>query len=393
MRAARVGTRADLREFIDLAPRLALRRGETEHWVPLFASDIAQWHTGTGWFGEAVELWLLRDGAGTPVARTICHRSPALATKLAESDSATTGVRPTLFFGAVEAADAEVLRDLIDLICSRAADLGCERVFGPVSPLPNVTGGLLTDGAREPGFFDTAWNPQFVADEFLRAGFSPWGRAQTWEVTVGDIPAARATAPSPAEWERHGLRRRPVSRLGVDAFARRLLPTLNAAFETLPYYTRISPAQLQAQMAGLPVLMDPDLIIDVAGRDDPDDAPPRCFALVIPDPLPILRRHRGRMGPTTIADLLLHRRRLRDAVLIIQGTAPDHQGQGILSLVVRELNSALVAGDYRRLRVTFIAEDNPASAAVFVNSGGRPLHSLAFVDTDLPANRIDRGRR
>ncbi|WP_113905463.1 MULTISPECIES: hypothetical protein [Brevibacterium] len=375
-----MSTRADLRDFIDLAPRLARTRGEIDHWVPLFASDIAQWHTGSGWFAEEVELWLLDDESGVSAARMICHRSPALAEKLAETGGGPAAPRPTLFFGALEAADPSALDELITLIRSRAAAHGCTRMFGPVSPLPNVTGGLLTDGADEPGFFDTVWNPEFLAEGFLRAGFAPWGRAQTWEVAVGDIPAPRATAPSPHEWADRGLRRRRVSRAGLRAFARRLLPTLNAAFARLPYYTEITPAQLRAQMAGLAALMDPALIVDVVGCEDPDDAPPRCFALVIPDPLPVLRAHDGRLGPAAIVDLLRSRRRLTDAVLIIQGTAPEHQGRGILSLVMRELNAELVAGGYRRLRVTFIAEDNPASAAVFANSGGRPLHDLAFIE-------------
>ncbi|RAE71739.1 hypothetical protein DN540_32340, partial [Burkholderia multivorans] len=78
-----------------------------------------------------------------------------------------------------------------------------------------------------------------------------------------------------------------------------------------------------------------------------------------------------------------HRSRLTDAVLIIQGTDPRFQGQGLLSLVTREVYAGLVAGGYRRLRVTFIAEDNPASAAVFAKAGGTPLHSLCFLDRRL----------
>ncbi|MDN5552143.1 MAG: hypothetical protein L0G54_15630, partial [Brevibacterium sp.] len=172
---------------------------------------------------------------------------------------------------------------------------------------------------------------------------------------------------------------------GLRAFARRLLPTLNAAFAQLPYYTQISRAQLQSQMAGLPALMDPALVLDIVGSDEPEAAPSRCFALVIPDPVPILRRHGGRLGPRAILELVINRRRLRDAVLIIQGTDPRFQGQGILSLVIRDLNAGLAAGGYRRLRVTFIAEDNPASAAVFERSGGRVLHELTFLDRHLTA--------
>lgn len=376
-----VKTKADLREFIDLTALIADARGESDHVVPLFAADIAEWASGSGWFAEDVELWLVRDDSGAAVGRTLCHRSRLLAERLSEQPCAQ--VPETLFFGALEALDATVLDEIIALILDRADALGATRVFGPVSPLPNVTGGLVTAGFENPGFFDTAWNPEFVSDAFAAAGFSPWSPAQTWEVRLDAVPHARATAVTPAEWAEHGLRRRPVTRLGMRRFASRLLPTLNSAFSALPYFTQISPAQLRSQMAGLPVLADPALIVDVVGSEEGDDVPSRCFALVIPDPVAVLRRHGGRLGPAAVWDLLRHRSRLTDAVLIVQGTDPRFQGQGLLSLVTREVFAGLAAGGYRRLRVTFIAEDNPASAAVFANAGGTPLHSLCFLDRRL----------
>lgn len=381
MTAHRVASRADLRTFIDLGPRIAALRGETERAVPLFAADIAEWQSGTGWFAEAVELWLVRDSAGTPVGRVMCHRSRLLAERI--SDGPIAEAPETLFFGALEAADETALTAIIALIDERAHHLGAARVFGPVSPLPNVTGGLVTAGHDHPGFFDTAWNPAFFAPAFRAAGFREWGPAQTWEVAVGEVPHARATATA---WAAHGLRRRPVSRWGLRSFAGRMLPALNAAFAALPYYTPISPAQLRSQMAGMAALMDPSLIVDVVGEMEADDAPSRCFALVIPDPAPVLRRHGGRLGPAAIADLLRHRSRLRDAVLIIQGTDPRFQGTGLLSLVLGDVYAGLAAGGYRRLRVTFIAEDNPASAAVFAKAGGTPLHSLCFLDRHRAAS-------
>lgn len=375
--ARRVRNRDDLQEFIALAGRIARTNGTSDHYVPLLSADIKDWFAGRGWFTEPVELWLLDDAQGHTVARTICHRSPELGAKLGGSEG------EFLFFGALEAEHDDALRALIGFLETRSRDLGCTRIFGPVSPLPNVTGGLLTSGEAEPGFFDSVWNPNSFAEVFDDCGYTPWGPAHTWEISIDEVPAARATAPSPAEWESNGYRRRPVTRLGVGGFARRLLPTLNAAFAQLPYYTEIAPEQLKAQMDGLWALMDPELIIEVAGLHDPVQAPPRCFALVIPDPLPILRRHDGTLGPRTVTDMLLNRNELKDAVLIIQGTDPASQGQGILSLVVRQLFSVLSARGYRKLRVTFIAEDNPASAAVFEKSGGRKLHGISFVERHL----------
>lgn len=385
----RVTTKAELRGFIDLTASIASARGESDHVVPLVASDITAWASGSGWFAEEVELWLLTDDSGAAVGRVLCHRSRLLAERL--SDGPGAQAPETLFFGALEALDAAVIEEIIALVLDRAEALGASRVFGPVSPLPNVTGGLVTAGFEHPGFFDTAWNPEFIAEAFAAAGFSTWGPAQTWEVRLDAVPHARATAVSPAEWAEHGLRRRPVTRLGMRGFAARLLPTLNAAFSALPYFTQISPAQLRSQMAGLSVLADPSLIVDVVGAEEGDDAPSRCFALVVPDPVPVLRRHGGRLGPSALWDLLRLRSRLTDAVLIIQGTDPRFQGQGLLSLVTREVYAGLVAGGYRRLRVTFIAEDNPASAAVFAKAGGTPLHSLCFLDRRLESARTEAG--
>ncbi|MGO2648934.1 MAG: hypothetical protein ACTH96_12225 [Brevibacterium aurantiacum] len=139
MKAKRVRTRQDLADFIELAPQLAAQRGDSEHYVPLFTSDIKEWFAHRGWFSEPVELWLILDTAGRAVARTICHRSPELAQKVAVSDpepSAAGHAPTTLFFGAIEAADEAALDHLIASLTTRARELAAERLFGPVSPCP-----------------------------------------------------------------------------------------------------------------------------------------------------------------------------------------------------------------------------------------------------------------
>lgn len=188
----RVTTKAELRGFIDLTASIASARGESDHVVPLVASDITAWASGSGWFAEEVELWLLTDDSGAAVGRVLCHRSRLLAERL--SDGPGAQAPETLFFGALEALDATVIEEIIALVLDRADALGACRVFGPVSPLPNVTGGLVTAGFEHPGFFDTAWNPEFIAETFAAAGFSTWGPAQTWEVRLDAVPHARATA-------------------------------------------------------------------------------------------------------------------------------------------------------------------------------------------------------
>lgn len=365
------------RDFAALPGRLHAAAGTTDRHVPLLRSEVRAWYTGRHWF-PGIRLWLARDGAGTPVGRVITHHSDALDDRLSTGEHALAPRVRAGLFGALEAADGDVVTRLLETAAQAAAARGSTHLFGPVTPLPNVTGGVVRAGFDRPGFMDGVWNPPFVPQALADAGFTPWGIADTWEVDVAGVPADRATAPTPGEWRDRGLTLRHPDRWRTGRLGRRILPVLNAAFAQLPYFTEISPAQMADQMSGLAAIMDPRLILlaeDPAGRV-------AGFVLVIPDPVDTLRAHDGRLGPRAVVDLL--RRRRRDAVLIIQGTRPDQQGRGVLGLLIRQLYANLRAGGYEHLRVTFIGRDNPASAAVFARAGGRPLHELSFHHRELP---------
>lgn len=383
MTVAPVRTRAELTAFLDLPARLGREEGSTALRVPLLRSEIRSWHTGRTWFPEPIELLLARTG-GTVTGRTTAHRSAALDARLSTGLQALAPTVRALCFGATEFADEHAAAELFEALGARARNTGCTHLFGPVSPLPNTTGGVVTAGFAERGFFDSPWNPAHVPAAYEAHGFTRWAQADSWIVDLGAVPAARATAPTASEAAAGGVRLRHPSRLGARRFVRRLRPTLNRAFAALPYYTEIGPEQMAGQTAGLEALMDPALVVTADGLDDPPAAPPRCFALVVPDPTAILQRHDGRLGPRAAAELLAsHRTRGRDAILLIQGTDPDHSGSGLLTLVLRQVYANLIAGGYRRLRVTSIGRDNPGSAAVFDRAGGRPLHGLTTYVRDL----------
>lgn len=333
----RVRTRAQFREFAGIPSDPPLSRGE-----------MRRWFTGRHWF-PGITLWLAR-AEGRACGRMITHHSPALSARL--------GVDAGLF-GALEGRDEKTVRALLRHAQEVTAHT---HLFGPVTPLPNVTGGVIRSGFGQPAFFDSVWNPDFAPRAFEAEGFTPWGVADTWEVDVSDLPD---DPPSAAEWAERGLTLARARRFRTPP----IREALNASFAQLPYFTEISAAQMKAQTAGIGLIMDPDLVLlaqDAAGET-------MGFVLVVPDPIEVLR---GKVWH-------LLRRRGRDAVLIVQGTRPEMQGRGVLSLLIRQLYAALRAGAYRRLRVTFIGRDNPASARVFEKVGGRPLHELCFYLKEL----------
>ncbi|MDI6944858.1 GNAT family N-acetyltransferase [Microbacterium barkeri] len=358
LRLERVETEAQLQEFLAVS-----RRGDPAHLaVPLLEDVVRAWFDGSAAADGRTELLLARRGDET-VGRTTIHADRALDEKL--------GTRATLF-GATWAATPDDLRALLELIADRGRRDGSAEVIGPVSLLPNQTGGVITSGFDEPGFFDGAWNPDWVPRVYEEAGFAVWNASDTW---IADLDAAPApSAPSAEELAAAGIRIRRASRVRFARDVARLRTLVNAAFAQLPYYTEISRAQMRDATSGLVGLMDPGLWVFA---EDARTGEPVGFVLVVPDPVDVLRGSGGRVGPRE-ALRLLRGGRGRDAVLVIHGVVPERQGRGIAGLLWRAVAERLREGGYRTLRTTYIGRENAASARPIERLGGRPLHGTAF---------------
>lgn len=363
LRVEPVRTRADLRAFIDLPLRLHPRT----HGVPLQQATIRGWARGAA---GPVELVLVRDAAGRVVGRSTVHTDARMDAKLGE---------PTQLLGATEFTDPAVLRALVAHATARARADRRTALLGPVSLLPNQTGGVVTSGHDERGFVDSPWNPPWHPAAWEAAGFEPVWPSATWIVEdlqrldADAVFPRGATAPPGVELH-HGRRRHLADQLPV------LRGMLNASFAELPYYTPLTAEELAAATDGLAWLLDESLLLWAT-----DDGAPVAFVLTVPDISRFLMSTGGRMAPLDQLRLLATRRRYRrEAILIIKGTVPAARGRGLMTLLSHRLLGGLVAGGYETLRVTFVGEENAASAAQFVAMGGRRLHGLCFFRKAVP---------
>ncbi len=353
MNVTRVASRADLRAFCEFPVRLHPR----DRYVPLLSSVIAH-HARTA------ELYLVRDASGQVVGRTSVHRDAAFDAKIETAQ----------LFGHTEFTDdPAVFAAIVDLVAAKADG---RPLFGPVSLLPNQTGGVITSGFGDRGFVDSAWNPAYYPAHFEAAGFTRRFEADTWIVPVAGPDAgfrfddARIAAEKLVV--RYGSARRLAAQLPL------LRSMLNASFAQLGYYTEISAEQLAAQTDGLAFLLDSKLLLWLE-----KDGRPVAFIVAMPDISAYLMKIGGRLGIVNQLRLLATRGRYRDeAVLVIKGTVPDEQGRGYLTLLSRELHRNLHASGYRNLRSTYVERSNPASAAQYRRAGGRELHGYTFYRRD-----------
>lgn len=356
-----VRTQADLRAFIELP----LRLHPTDRYVPLWQDVITGWFRDTGphLAHGHVQLLLARDAAGAVVGRTTVHSDSRMDAKLGA---------PTTLLGATEFSSSAALRALVARAEEVARDQGRNAILGPVSLLPNQTGGVITAGFEHRGFVDSPWNPEHYPPAWTAAGFEAIWPAATWicEGFEGLDPAT--TYPRGELGEDMTLHFGDRKRLGEQLPLLRTM--LNASFAELPYFTPIEADELEAATDGLAHLLDETLLMYVLRGQEPV-----AFVLTVPDLSEFVMGTGGRLRILDQLRLLATKRRYRtDAVLIIKGTVPGARGAGLMSVLSRELLTNLQAGGYRRLRVTFIGEENAASAAQFAAMGGRPLHDLCF---------------
>lgn len=355
MRLEPVMGRRGLREFFAVTDRIY---AGNPRWVPPIRQQVR------GWWRDGVRLFVLRDRQGRPVARTTLHTDDAFDAKL--------GQRHQLF-GLTEFASFAAAEALFDAVETAGRQAGRQAVFGPVSLLPNQSGGVITAGYEERGFIDSAYNPDFYPAAYERAGFSRRFEADTW---ICPVPTSDVWPDTPLP---PGVRIRRGDTKALEAQLAMVRELLNASFAQLGYYTEISAAQLRAQTDGLAYLLDESLLLYLTVDDRPVG-----FVLCLPDISEFVARVGGDLGPRNRLRLLATRQRYRrEAVLVVKGVVPDAQGRGYQRLLSRQLHRNLRAGGYTALRSTFVERDNPASAAQYLAMGGRPLHGYTFYQRAL----------
>ncbi|MGB2570998.1 GNAT family N-acetyltransferase [Micromonospora citrea] len=355
-RFERVVDRRGLREFVGLTDRVYA--GDSRH-VPTPRQQIRRW------WRDGVPMYVLRDGSGAVVGRSTLHTDAAFDAKLG---------RRCQLFGLTEFT-APAARPLFEALSARAGT-DRESLFGPVALLPNQAGGVITSGYADRGFIDSAWNPPRYVAAYESYGFRRRFESDTWICPVpadGDDAVGR-TYPDGAELRVH---RGDVRRLDEQLDLLREL--LNASFAQLGYYTEISARQLRRQTDGLSYLLDESLLLYLTRAGQPV-----AFVLCVPDISEYVVRVRGDLHLVNQLRLLATRRRYRrEAVLIVKGVLPHHQGRGYQRLLSAELRRNLHTGGYTTLRSTYVGRDNPASAAQYRALGGRPLHGYTFYEKAL----------
>ena len=321
-----------------------------------------------------IEFFAVVDDAGNVLARSTAHTSPKIDEKFGQK---------TQLFGYTEFInDYDAFETLFQHLTDWARDKGRETVFGPVSLLPNQTGGVLTSGFLEKGFVDSPYNHSYYSAFYERFGFDRCFSSQTWtcpNLQDDATPADTLFAFDDSRMEREGLVLHEGSRRRLGEQLPILHRMLNSSFKQLGYYTDISLEELEYQVQGLNYILEERLLLYLTR-----DGVPVSFMLCVPDISEFIVKIGGDLNLLNQLRLFFSRGKYRDeAILVVKGSVPAAQGKGYMNLLSRELLRNLRDLGYKTLRTTFVEHENAPSASQFVKMGGRPLHGLTFYRLSL----------
>lgn len=289
-----VGTRADRREFVELAFRL--NRGDAA-WVPPLKSEVYGLISPkkNPWFEHGIaQLFLARRGERT-VGRISAHID-----RLALAQPVEQGMGPgTGFWGLLEAEDSMVTAALLTAAEGWLRSQGMTRVLGPVSLAMWDEPGLLVQGHDLPPTVMMGHNSPLYAAWIEAGGYRGAQDLLTYALRI-DTAFPELTNRIVAMGEKSGkIRIRPVSKKNFDAEARLILDILNDAWSDNWGFVPFTDAEVAYAGKKLKPIVFEDLIMiaEVDGK-------PVAFMMTIPDLNEKLAGFGGTLWPFNWAKLL-----------------------------------------------------------------------------------------
>jgi GNAT superfamily N-acetyltransferase len=337
--------RRDVRRFTDYAYD---RNAADPHWIPpLRLSEHERLTPAKNpFFAHAgVELFLARR----PDDGRIVGRIAAIDDRLHEQ----THHDQTAMFGFFEAEDAEAARALLAAVETWASARGRRRVRGPINPSLNESCGLLVDGFDTDPMLLMPHNPAEYAAFIESAGYGKVKDLYAWLYDLAAEPPDIIARLAARIRERMSLVVRPLKLSEFTREVERLRVIYCGAWEHNWGFVPPTVEEFRRLATELKPIFDTRAAV-VAEADGRMVA---C-AVAVPDINQALKGTSGRLFPSALFRLLMRRRYIDQARLLLLGVAPEYRARGLYPLLLFELHRQLIGGPYTRMEFSWVLEDN-----------------------------------
>lgn len=257
---------------------------------------------------------------------------------------------------------------------------GCTEIAGNFNLSITQVIGVVTEGFERAAYTYQQANPPHVPALLERLGFERFFPMRTFELDVRALDPGIALGPkqrallADRRWHFSPILRRGFERRMLEACS-----VLNDGFAQNSLFVPLTEEEFIFPCEGMMWIIDQTLSWTAY-----HDSEPVGVLLCIPDLNPFLRATRSRIGlatPWHLLRLKLHRRR---AAIIFFSIRRAWHNLGVNGVLLHKLLTAMKAGGYTHLGVSWISDGNGASLRQMEKLGASPLHRLHLFRKPLP---------
>ena len=344
-------------------------------WVPPLRADIrARINPRKNPFFEygRVQLFGVRKEHGELIARGAAIHNP----RHNEKHGDRTG-----FFGLFESRDdPEAARRLFAAIGEALRGWGCDRMVGPVNFTINDESGVLIDGFDSRPAFMTSYNPPYYDGLLSGCGFKKEIDLLSYGWSVDHPYPERFRSLIESLKARSGIQIRPIDRKILGDELRRVQAVYNAGFDDVWGFVPMTSAEIDDMGKGFKRIADDDLILFAESRGRLVG-----FCLTLPDINDILKDLNGRLLPFGFLKLLLRRKRLRTARLMVLCVLPAYRDKGVAALLIEHLARVVEEKGYRSGEFSVVIESNFRMTRLLDSLGFKATKRYRIYGADIPA--------
>jgi hypothetical protein len=270
------------------------------------------------------------------------------------------------WFGFLEAADAEIARQMLGAVEAHAQSRGSTAVRGPVHPSMHEAVGLLVDGFDGDPYALMAYNPPSYPGFVEGAGYRRVKDLFAWDLDLADPAPARIVRIAERVRARHDIHVRTVDLKRFDDELEILKGIYRKAWEDNWGFVPPTDAEIRQLAVELRPIADPELVLFA----EMHGTPVAC-AVTIPDVNQVLKRMNGRLFPFGVVHFLRRQRIITRVRMLLLGVLPEVRRIGLYPLLIAEARERTVRRGYTRAEVGWTLEDNALVNAGIEAVGGR----------------------
>ncbi|MDD5088562.1 MAG: N-acetyltransferase [bacterium] len=273
------------------------------------------------------------------------------------------------FFGFFECVDsAAVARALLDHAGRFLMERGFTVMRGPANFSVNDEIGMLIEGFDTPPVIMMTHNPPYYNRLMEECGFVKAMDLLGYELHQGEI-SERLLNVGEKLLARLKLRVRTIDTKHFWRDVRHLCDVYNSAWAANWGFVPMTEGELKAMADSLRLIYDPRMVFFA----ETEDGRPVGFSLMLPD-INVILKHisDGRLLPTGIFKLLLGRRRIHRARVLLMGVDPAFRGRGLDAAFYYLSYKRGTEAGYHWAEFSWILENNRPMNDALLAIGAKP---------------------